>query len=58
MLSNVKANYDSTYKHLGDVMDQYGMKVSQTYSQMITKAADFNTAAVNATKAWEGVTKI
>lgn len=25
---------------------------------MITKAADFNTAAVNATKAWEGVTKI
>lgn len=58
MLSNVKANYDSTYKHLGDVMDQYGMKVSQTYSQMITKVADFNTAAVNATKAWEGVTKI
>lgn len=58
ILSNVKANYDSTYKHLGDVMDQYGMKVSQTYSQMITKAADFNTAAVNATKAWEGVTKI
>lgn len=58
MLSNVKANYDSTYKHLGDVMDQYGMKVSQTYSQMITKAADFNTAAVNATKAWEDVTKI
>lgn len=58
MLSNVKANYDSTYKHLGDVMDQYGMKVSQTYSQMITKAADFNTAAVNATKAWEGVAKI
>lgn len=58
MLSNVKANYDSTYKHLGDVMDQYGMKVSQTYSQMITKAADFNTAAVNTTKAWEGVTKI
>lgn len=58
MLSNVKANYDSTYKHLGDVMDQYGMKVSQTYSQMITKAADFNTAAINATKAWEGVTKI
>lgn len=58
MLSNVKANYDSTYKHLGDVMDQYGMKVSQTYSQMITKAADFNTAAVNATKAWESVTKI
>lgn len=58
MLSNVKANYDSTYKHLGDVMDQYGMKVSQTYSQMITKAADFNTAAVNATKAWEGITKI
>lgn len=58
MLSNVKANYDSTYKHLGDVMDQYGMKVSQTYSQMITKADDFNTAAVNATKAWEGVTKI
>ena len=58
MLSNVKANYDSTYKHLGEVMDQYGMKVSQTYSQMITKAADFNTAAVNATKAWEGVTKI
>lgn len=58
MLSNVKANYDSTYKHLSDVMDQYGMKVSQTYSQMITKAADFNTAAVNATKAWEGVTKI
>lgn len=58
MLSNVKANYDSTYKHLGDAMDQYGMKVSQTYSQMITKAADFNTAAVNATKAWEGVTKI
>lgn len=58
MLSNVKANYDSTYKHLGDVMDQYGMKVSQTYSQMITKAADFNTATVNATKAWEGVTKI
>lgn len=58
MLSNVKANYDSTYKHLGDIMDQYGMKVSQTYSQMITKAADFNTAAVNATKAWEGVTKI
>lgn len=58
MLSNVKANYDNTYKHLGDVMDQYGMKVSQTYSQMITKAADFNTAAVNATKAWEGVTKI
>lgn len=58
MLSNVKANYDSTYKHLGDVIDQYGMKVSQTYSQMITKAADFNTAAVNATKAWEGVTKI
>lgn len=58
MLSNVKANYDSTYKHLGDVMDQYGMKVSQTFNQMITKAADFNTAAVNATKAWEGVTKI
>lgn len=58
MLSNVKTNYDSTYKHLGEVMDQYGMKVSQTYSQMITKAADFNTAAVNATKAWEGVTKI
>lgn len=58
MLSNVKANYDSTYKHLGDVMDQYGMKVSQTYSQMITKVADFNTAAVNATKAWEDVTKI
>ena len=58
MLSNVKANYDSTYKHLSDVMDQYGMKVSQTYSQMITKVADFNTAAVNATKAWEDVTKI
>lgn len=58
MLSNVKTNYDSTYKHLGEVMDQYGMKVSQTFDQMITKAADFNTAAVNATKAWEGVTKI
>lgn len=58
MLSNVKANYDSTYKHLGDVMDQYGMKVSQTFDQMITKAADFNTAAVNATKAWEGVSNI
>ena len=58
MLSNVKANYDSTYKHLGDVMDQYGMKVSQTFDQMITKAANFNTAAVNATKAWEGVSSI
>lgn len=58
MLSNVKTNYDSTYKHLGEVMDQYGMKVSQTFDQMITKAADFNTAAVNATKAWEGVYKM
>lgn len=58
MLNNVKANYDSTYKHLGDVMDQYGMKVSQTFDQMITKAADFNTAAANATKAWEGVYKM
>ena len=58
MLSNVKTNYDSTYKHLHDVMDQYGLKVSQTYDQMIGKAADFNTAAVNATKAWEGVSKI
>lgn len=59
MLNNVKSNYDSTYKHLGDVMmDQYGMKVSQTFDQMITKAADFNTAAVNATKAWEGVYKM
>lgn len=58
MLSNVKTNYDSTYKHLGEVMDQYGMKVSQTFNQMITKAADFNTAAVNATKAWEGVYKM
>lgn len=58
MLSNVKTNYDSTYKHLGEVMDQYGMKVSQTFDQMITKAADFNTTAVNATKAWEGVYKM
>mgnify|MGYP003086005122 CR=1 FL=1 len=58
MLSNVKTNYDSTYKHLGEVMDQYGMKVSQTFDQMITKAADFNTAAVNATKAWEGIYKM
>ena len=58
MLNNVKSNYDSTYKHLGDVMNQYGMKVSQTFDQMITKAADFNTAAVNATKAWEGVYKM
>jgi len=58
MLSNVRTNYDSTYKHLGEVMDQYGMKVSQTFDQMITKAADFNTAAVNATKAWEGVYKM
>ena len=58
MLSNVKTNYDSTYKHLGEVMNQYGMKVSQTFNQMITKAADFNTAAVNATKAWEGIYKM
>lgn len=58
MLSNVKTNYDSTYKHLGEVMDQYGMKVSQTFDQMIIKAADFNTAAVNATKAWEGIYKM
>ncbi len=58
MLSNVKTNYDSTYKHLHDVMDQYGLKVSQTYDQMIGKAADFNTAAVNATKAWEGIANI
>lgn len=58
MLSNVTTNYDSTYKHLHDVMDQYGLKVSQTYDQMIGKAADFNTAAVNATKAWEGIANI
>ena len=58
MLSNVKTNYDSTYKHLHDVMDQYGLKVSQTYDQMIGKAADFNTSAVNATKAWEGIANI
>lgn len=58
MLTNVKTNYDSTYKHLGDVMDQYGLKVSDTFNKMIGKAADFNTAAVNATKAWEEVTKI
>ena len=58
MLDNVRSNYDSTYKHLGDVMDQYGLKVSDTFNQMIGKAADFNTAAVNATKAWETVIKM
>lgn len=58
MLTNVKTNYDSTYKHLGNVMDQYGLKVSDTFNKMIGKAADFNTAAVNATKAWEEVAKI
>lgn len=58
MLSNVTSNYDSTYKHLGDVMDSFGMKVSQTFDQMITKTANFNTAAVNATKAWQTITSM
>lgn len=58
MLSNVTSNYDSTYKHLGDVIDSFGMKVSQTFDQMITKTANFNTAAVNATKAWQTITSM
>lgn len=55
MLKNVSANYDSTYSHLTDVMDQYGMKVSDTFATMTKKAKKFNTAAVSATKAWASV---
>lgn len=55
MLKNVSANYDSTYSHLTDVMDQYGMKVSDTFATMTKKAKKFNTAAISATKAWASV---
>lgn len=55
MLKNVSANYDSTYSHLTNVMDQYGMKVSDTFATMTKKAKKFNTAAVSATKAWASV---
>ena len=45
MLDTVTADYDSTYKHLHEVMDQYGMKVSQVFDQNISKVADFNKEA-------------
>ena len=55
MLSNVTANYDSTYNHLYDVMDQYGVRVSTTFDKMITKSANFNTSLVAQTKAMQDV---
>ncbi len=55
MLSNVTANYDSTYSHLHDVMDQYGVQVSTTFDKMITKSANFNTSLVAQTKAMQDV---
>lgn len=55
MLSNVTANYDSTYNHLHDVMDQYGVQVSTTFDKMITKSANFNTSLVAQTKAMQDV---
>lgn len=45
MLDTVTKDYDSTYSHLHDLMDQYGTKVSQTFDKMIGKAADFNREA-------------
>lgn len=45
MLDTVTADYDSTYSHLHDVMDQYGMKVSQVFDANISKVADFNREA-------------
>lgn len=45
MLDTVTADYDSTYNHLHDVMDQYGMKVSQVFDANISKVADFNREA-------------
>lgn len=45
MLDTVTADYDSTYKHLHEVMDQYGMKVSQVFDTNISKVADFNREA-------------
>ena len=55
MLSNVTANYDSTYNHLHDVMDQYGVQVSTTFDKMITKSADFNTSLISQTKAMQEI---
>lgn len=45
MLDTVTKDYDSTYSHLHDLMNQYGTKVSQTFDKMIGKAADFNREA-------------
>ena len=55
MLDNVKLNYDSTYSHLHDVMDQYGLKVSNTFDKLISKSADFNTSLASQTKAMQEV---
>lgn len=55
MLDTVTANYDSTYDHLHDVMNQYGMKVSETFDKMITKSADFNTSLVSQANAMQKV---
>lgn len=55
MLSNVTANYDSTYNHLHDVMNQYGVQVSATFDKLISKSADFNTSLVSQVKAMQDV---
>lgn len=55
MLDTVTANYDSTYDHLHDVMNQYGMRVSETFDKMITKSADFNTSLVSQANAMQKV---
>ena len=58
MLKNVSANYDSTYSHLTDVMDQYGMKVSDTFNKLLTRSANFNTSLASQTKAMKEVIRI
>lgn len=58
MLTNVTTNYDSTYKHLHTVMDQYGVKVSSTFDTMIGKSADFNTSLIQQIKALETISNM
>lgn len=58
MLTNVTTNYDNTYKHLHTVMDQYGVKVSNTFDTMIGKSADFNTSLIQQIKALETISNM
>lgn len=42
MLDTVTLDYENTYKHLGTVLDDYGLKTSETFKKNISDVADFN----------------